>query len=66
MELTPFREEELWRAEELFLTSTTMDVMPVVAVDDRPAGGGRPGPITTRLYEGVRERLYGGAVRSKA
>jgi branched-subunit amino acid aminotransferase/4-amino-4-deoxychorismate lyase len=28
-------------------------VLPVVRVDDRPAGGGRPGPVTTKL-----ERLY--------
>ena len=50
----PAREEalgvgELPAADELFLTSTTNDVMPVVAVDGRTVGDGTPGPVTRRL-----------------
>ena len=45
----PLRVDELPRAAELFLTSTMNDVMPVVSVDGRTIGDGRPGPITTRL-----------------
>jgi D-alanine transaminase len=40
---------ELARAEELFVTATTSDVMPVVTLDGRPVGSGRPGPVTRRL-----------------
>jgi len=40
---------ELARAEELFVTGTTADVMPVVTLDGRPVGRGRPGPVTRRL-----------------
>jgi D-alanine transaminase len=40
---------ELTRAEELFVTGTTSDVMPVVTLDGRPVGSGRPGPLTRRL-----------------
>ena len=45
----PVRADELSRVTEAFLTSTMNDVMPVVALDGRPVGDGRPGPITTRL-----------------
>ncbi len=36
---------------ELFLTGTTSEVLPVVRVDARAIGDGRPGPITRRLQE---------------
>lgn len=41
--------DELPAADELFLTSTTNDVMPVVAVDGRTVGDGTPGALTRRL-----------------
>lgn len=43
--------EELKRAPEAFLTSTTKGVMPVVRVGDEPVGSGRPGPVTRRAAE---------------
>jgi D-alanine transaminase len=45
----PLRVDELPRAAELFLTSTMNDVMPVVSLDGRTIGDGRPGPVTARL-----------------
>lgn len=36
----------LTTADEVFLTSTTRDVQPVVAVDGIPVGAGTPGPLT--------------------
>lgn len=44
--LTP---DDLGSAQEAFLTGTTREVTPVVAVDGRPIGTGRPGPVTRRL-----------------
>jgi branched-chain amino acid aminotransferase len=48
-------------AQEAFLTSSTREVQPLVAVDGRPLGDGRPGPVTSRLAEAyahlVRETL---------
>ena len=41
--------DNLFSADECFLTNTTMEIMPVRAVDDRTIGTGRPGPITERL-----------------
>ena len=51
------RDEDLFNADESFLTSSTQEVVPIVAVDDRPIGGGRPGPVTRRLIEAYRQRL---------
>lgn len=46
----PLLAEDLPRLSELFLTGTTNDVMPVVTLDGRAVGDGRPGPIAGRLY----------------
>ena len=40
---------ELARAEEVFLTGTTTDVMPVTSIDGQKVGMGTPGPLTRRL-----------------
>lgn len=45
------RREHLPRLSELFLTGTTVDVLPVTRVDGRPVGDGRPGPVAARLRE---------------
>jgi len=39
----------LYRASEVFLTSTAGGVMPVTTLDDKPVGDGTPGPVTTEL-----------------
>jgi branched-chain amino acid aminotransferase len=41
----------LYRATELFLTSTAGGVMPVTTLDGQPVGDGRPGPVTTALRD---------------
>lgn len=38
-------------AAEAFLTSTTTDLLPVVAIDGEPVGDGRPGPLGRKLRE---------------
>jgi D-alanine transaminase len=43
------RAAELADAEEVFVTGTTSDVMPVVAIDGQPVAGRNPGPVTRRL-----------------
>ncbi|HEY5618210.1 MAG TPA: aminotransferase class IV [Vicinamibacterales bacterium] len=52
------RDEDLFRADEVFLTSTTREVVPIVNVDDRTIGNGQPGPITKRLLEGFRRHAW--------
>jgi D-alanine transaminase len=49
LEERPFTREEAWGAREAFLSSATTIAMPVVALDGRPIGDGRPGPVTTAL-----------------
>ncbi len=53
---TPIRLDDLAAADELFLASTTVEVMPIVQVDGRPIGGGVPGPVAARLLHLFRER----------
>lgn len=45
----PLQVADLPRVTEIFLTSTMNDVMPVVTLDGRTIGDGRPGPVTARL-----------------
>lgn len=46
--------EMLREAAEIFVCSTTIDLLPVVEFDGRPVGGGRPGPVVLRLLEMIR------------
>ena len=51
---------ELYTADELFLCGTGAQISPVIEVDRRTVGAGRPGPITRQL-----SRTYFDAVRGK-
>ena len=51
VEERPFSVEEAMQAAEAFLTSASLSVLPVVGIDGRAIGDGRPGPITRRLQE---------------
>jgi branched-chain amino acid aminotransferase len=42
---------DVYTADECFLTGTGAEVIPVVKVDARPIGTGRPGPMTRQLRE---------------
>lgn len=55
--LTP---EDLKTADEVFITGTTREVTPVVAVDDDRVGAGAPGPVATKLLAAFRARVGGG------
>lgn len=56
-ELVP---DDLFSADEAFITSTTRELVPVVAVwqgeVERPIGSGSPGPLTRRLLQEFRDR----------
>ena len=47
---------DLFGADEAFLTSTTREIVPIVTVDDRTIGNGRPGPVTNALLQRFREK----------
>ncbi len=40
---------DVYSADEAFLTGTAAEVIPMVTLDRRPIGDGRPGPITRKL-----------------
>ena len=53
LEERPFTPEEARSAREAFITGAGTLVLPVVAVDGKPVGSGKPGPVAARL-----RRLY--------
>ena len=46
-----FSRDELYIADEAFFTGTATEVTPIIEVDDRIIGSGKPGPATTSLKE---------------
>ena len=42
--------DEVRSADELWLTSSSREVLPIVALDGRPIGTGRPGPLFAQMY----------------
>jgi branched-chain amino acid aminotransferase len=42
---------DIFTADELFLTGTAAEIIPVVKCDGRAIGNGKPGPVTRRLRE---------------
>ncbi len=48
---------EIYKADEVFLTGTTVEVLAVVRIDGKVIGDGRPGPITQRLAEIFTSRI---------
>jgi branched-chain amino acid aminotransferase len=45
----------VYGADEIFLTGTGAEVVPVVRVDDRTIGNGKPGPVTRQLITAFHE-----------
>ena len=52
-------QEELPEYDELFLSGTTTEVMPIVKVDGRDVLDGEPGPITQKLLRAYRDAIPG-------
>jgi D-alanine transaminase len=57
VEERPFTPDELYAAREAFSSAASALVLPVVEVDGRPVGDGRPGAITTAIRAAYVERL---------
>jgi branched-subunit amino acid aminotransferase/4-amino-4-deoxychorismate lyase len=51
-----FAIDALLEADEAFTTSSIREVMPVVSLDGKPIGSGRPGPAAARLQASLRLR----------
>ncbi|KPJ93709.1 MAG: cytochrome C [Gammaproteobacteria bacterium SG8_11] len=58
-------EADLTRAEEIWLTSSTKEILAVTQLDGQPVGTGKPGPMWERmygLYQQYKQRLREGKV----
>ncbi len=51
--------DDLYGADECFLTGTAAEVIPVVRVDGKSIGDGRPGPVTREVLGEFRRRTKG-------
>lgn len=49
--------QELTSADEVLVTATTREVVPVVRIDDATVADGTPGPVTARLHAAYREEV---------
>ena len=49
VEVRPFTPQEALDAQEAFITGAGTLVLPVVAMDGKPIGSGKPGPVAARL-----------------
>jgi D-alanine transaminase len=49
-EVREIPEAELRGAQEIWLTSSTREILAITRLDDAPVGGGTPGPVFARMY----------------
>lgn len=54
---------DLFNADEVFLTGTAAEIVPVSKIDGRVIGSGKPGPVTRRLQEAFRQVTKTAGVR---
>ena len=53
----PIRDKELAQMDELFITGTTTEVVPIVRLDGKPVGNGSPGAVTQRIQQLYRKSI---------
>ena len=59
VEERPLSVDELFSSDEVFLASTSLWTYPLVEVDGRPIGDGRPGPVAAALCETLQAEFRG-------
>jgi branched-chain amino acid aminotransferase len=52
--------EDLYAADECFLTGTAAEVIPVTKIDGRAIGTGHPGPVSQKLSHAFRQYIASG------
>ena len=55
VEEKPLARFDVWTADECFLTGTAAKLIPLVELDGRSIGDGKPGPVTKKLLQGYNE-----------
>jgi D-alanine transaminase len=59
-ELRAVSEAELREVDELWMTSSTKEIMPIVTLDSEPVGSGKPGPLARQmdaLYQHFKQQV---------
>jgi D-alanine transaminase len=51
LEFKSIPEDEVRSADEIWVTSSSKEVFPIVSLDGRPVGDGKPGPVFRRMYQ---------------
>ncbi len=54
---TMLRPKDLLSADEIFITNTTIEIMPVTTMDKKLIGKGAPGPVTAALHQAYRKEV---------
>lgn len=57
LEETTLLPDRLGRADEVFITASSRQVVPIVAVDDETIADGKPGPVTRKLMEAYQVKV---------
>lgn len=52
-----FTKDDVLASDEVFITSTTSEVLPVVAVEGKAIGTGKPGDVTKKLYAKFQQKI---------
>jgi len=47
---------DVYTADEAFMTGSGAELMPIIEVDGRVIGNGKPGPLTKRLWDGFKRK----------
>lgn len=52
-----FTTRDMQEADEMFLSSSTSEIIPVVEVDNQPIADGAPGPVSSRLQQAYEKEI---------
>ena len=55
IEETAISEKEFLQADEIWLTSSTKEILPVTKINEQQVGNGKPGPIWTDMFQNYQE-----------
>lgn len=50
-EARPISKEEVFDADEVWVSSASKEVLPIVKIDDKLIGSGKPGPVYQKMYQ---------------
>lgn len=53
----PFTLDELFAAEEVFITGTTVEITPIIQIDGKKVNAGQPGPLTRKLQKQFEQQI---------